>query len=408
LGYSGIDRKWFIIAFIVVSITTLFSVNYYFVSRPRPITGIMWLRSGGIAGLEETLEIEPDGSVTFSSNLLGEKEFSLSESDWINLLSVIDNSGFNGFEALYESKTGVADFFTYSLTVNRGSNTKRVEWVDDWASKSELPDGLKDIEEHMLSVIHGLGSGEIEGTVSDEIGRPVARLLVSILDGSVGFPEIAVITNDNGFYKIGSVPPGVFSVGVHDENGKLIGQGTAFVLGGETSKLDIIVKGRVIYDYYGGLDLYEKGIYVIASDSDPRVLYRRAESENINDFWEMLKRNVTQEASTKDFISVLISRGDYNTGGYLIQIKSHVWLESYPVVCYFNVNFTDPGEGVAVTEALTNPLVLVPIGNLSTGKYVARAHIDSFILTYDSTGKPVFTSIKTLVEEVWDKEFEIS
>jgi hypothetical protein len=77
-------------------------------------------------------------------------------------------------------------------------------------------------------------------------------------------------------------------------------------------------------------------------------------------------------------------------------------------VCSFYVNFTDPGEGVAVTEALTNPLVLVPIGNLSSGKYVARAHIDSFILTYDSTGKPVFTPVKTLVEEVWETEFEIS
>jgi hypothetical protein len=105
LGYSGIDRKWLIIVFIAVLITTLFGV-YYFVLKPRPITGIMWLRSGGIAGLDETLEIEPDGSVTLFSNLLGEKEFSLSENEWINLLSVIENSGFTGFETLYESKTG--------------------------------------------------------------------------------------------------------------------------------------------------------------------------------------------------------------------------------------------------------------------------------------------------------------
>jgi len=48
----------------------------------------------------------------------------------------------------------------------------------------------------------------------------------------------------------------------------------------------------------------------------------------------------------------------------------------------------------ARAEALTNPLVLLPIGNLSQGKYVAKAHIDSFILSFDSTGKPVFTPIK--------------
>jgi hypothetical protein len=307
-----------------------------------------------------------------------------------------------------QSTYSYREFFTYSLTVKRGSNIKRVEWIDDWASKSELPEGLKEIEGHMLSIIHGIKPGEIEGTVSDEIGRPTAKLLVSIINGSVGFPEIAVITNEKGFYKIGSIPPGIFTLGVHDENGELIGKGTAYVRDGETSTLDIIVRGRVIYDYYGGLGLFKKGIYVITTDSDPRDLYRAAESENINDFWRMLKNEVTQEASTTDFISILISRGNFPTGGYLIQIKSHVWFESYPVVCFFNVNITDPGEGVAVTEALTNPLVLVPIGILSTGKYVVRAHIDSFILTYDSTGKPVFTPIKTLVEEVWETEFEIS
>jgi hypothetical protein len=377
--------------------------------RPSPtITGIIWQRSGGIAGLDETLEIKSDRSVTLSSNLLGEREFSLSESEWHYLLSVIENSGFTGFEAMYESKTGVADFFAYSLSVKRDSSIKRVEWVDDWASKSELPDGLKEIEEQMLSIIHGTGHGGIEGIVSDEIGRPVARLLVSIIKGSVGFPEIAVITNDKGFYKIGSVPPGVFTLGVHDENGKLIGEGTAYVRGGETSTLDILVRGRVVYDYYGGVGIFEKGIYVIATDTDPRILYGKAESENLNDYWMMLNKEVTQEASTTDYISILISRGDFKSGGYLIQIKSHVWLESYPVVCSFNVNFTDPGEGVAVTEALTNPLVMVPIGNLSTGKYVSRAHIDSFILTYDTNGNPVYTPVKTLIEEIWETEFEIS
>ena len=88
--------------------------------------------------------------------------------------------------------------------------------------------------------------------------------------------------------------------------------------------------------------------------------------------------------------------------------KSLVWLESYPVVGFFKANFTDTGEGVPVTEALTNPLVLVPIGKLSAGLYVGRVHIDSFIMTYDSEGNPVYSPIMTLVEEVWETEFEVS
>ena len=121
----------------------------------------------------------------------------------------------------------------------------------------------------------------------------------------------------------------------------------------------------------------------------------------------MLKDGITQNASATDFISILMSRGDLPTGGYLIQLKSQVWLEGYPVVCFFTANFTDPGEGVAVTEALTNPLVLVPMGNLPSGNYVARVHIDSFIMTYDSEGEPVYTPVETFVEVVWETEFKV-
>jgi hypothetical protein len=234
------------IAFLAVSIAVI-SGYYYFVLKPKPtITGILWQRSGGFAGLDETLEIEPDGSVTLYSNLLGEKEFTLSEAEWNKLLSVIENSGFIGFEELYEPGSGVADFFTYSLAVERGSGTKRVEWVDDWASESELPVGLKDIEEHILSIIHGTEPGGVEGTISDELGRPVAGMLVSIIDGSVGFPEIAVLTGEDGFYQIGSVPPGVFILGVQDEEGERVGQKTFQVVSGETSTLDITIPGFVV------------------------------------------------------------------------------------------------------------------------------------------------------------------
>jgi len=250
--------------------------------------------------------------------------------------------------------------------------------------------------------------GGVEGIISDELGRPVAGLIVSIIDGSVGFPEIAVLTAEDGFYQIGSVPPGVFTLGVHDEEGETLGQKTFQVVSGETSTVDITLRGFVVYDYYGGVDLFEEGIHVIATDVNPKTLIETEEYTSINDFWSMLKDEITQNASTTDFISILISRGDRPTGGYLIQLKSQVWLESYPVVCSFTANFTDPGEGVAVTEALTNPLVLVPMGKLPPGFYMARVHIERFIMTYDSEGDPLYTPIETLVEEVWETEFEVS
>jgi len=172
---------------------------------------------------------------------------------------------------------------------------------------------------------------------------------------------------------------------------------------------------KAIYDYYSGVGLFERGIHVIATDVDPAVLWNEAEYETVNDYWRSLEENETSKASTRDFISVIISRGDYPTGGYTIQVESFSMLEtrpldlppSSPTILRFDVNFTDPGEGVMVTEAFTNPLVLVPIGNLGAGKYVVEVHIGRFILTYDASGKPVYTLVQTLVEEVWKESFEI-
>jgi hypothetical protein len=395
-------------AFLVVSIVAFSGIYYFFFRPPGTISAIVWRRSGGFAGLDETLEVESDGSVILYSNFIGEKGFMLSETELSQLLSVIENSGFTGFEASYEPRSDVADFFKYSFSISRGSSTKLVEWVDDWASEVELPDGLKDIEEAFLSIIQGTELGSVEGIVSDELGRPAVGLIVGIFEGSVGWPEIAVITDEYGFYQIGSIPPGIFTIGVLDDGGERIGQKTFQVLSGETSIVNITVHEFLVYDYYGGVGLFEKGIFVVATDVNPKTLMETGEFTIINDFWSVLKDEITQNASTTDFISILISRGDLPTGGYLIQLKSHVWLEGFPVVCYFTANFTDPGEGVMVTEALTNPLILVSMGNLSPGKYVARVHIDSFIMTYDSEGDPVYTPIQTFVEEVWETEFEVS
>jgi len=158
---------------------------------------------------------------------------------------------------------------------------------------------------------------------------------------------------------------------------------------------------RATYDHYGGVGLFERGIHIIATDKDPLSLI------GSDDFWRMLKDHATRQATTGDFVSILISRGEFATGGYQIQLKSFAWLESYPVVLSFAANFTDPGEGVPVTLALTNPTVLVPIGNLDAGRYVVEVHVQSFILTYDESGKPVYTPIETLIEEVWRLEFEV-
>jgi hypothetical protein len=161
-------------------------------------------------------------------------------------------------------------------------------------------------------------------------------------------------------------------------------------------------KPRTVYDYYGGVGVFERGIHVIATDYDPTLPM----ASPVNDY-RMLKEHETTLAAHKDFISLIVSRGDFPTGGYTIQVKSFSWQESYPVKLRFEVNFTNPGEGVAVTEAFTNPLVLIPLGRLDPGEYMVQVHIDTYILTFDANGKPVYTQILTFKEELWTLKFTV-
>ncbi len=405
MGFLSGRRMY--LALIVVAAAAV--LVYSFVLKPpQEITGVVWGRSGGFAGLDETLIIGSDGSAALSSRFLGETEFILAEEEWEELGALIEDSGFMEFDATYGAKAGVADYFSYSLTVEMDSTSKQVQWVDEWASKGDLPEGLKEIGEGILDIIQGTGTGGVEGVVSDDRGNPLPGYSVSIIKGSAGFPEIAAITGTDAQYSIGSVPPGVFTLGVRGETGELLAEDTVFVRGGETFRLDFSVRGEILYDQSGGVGLFEEGIHIIATDGDPTAPGVMEGFEVRNDYWAMLRDASTLDPSTEDFVSILLSRGDLPTGGFQIRVESFAWQESYPVVFRFEVDLTDPGDGVIVTEALTNPVALIPVGRLDPGLYIARVHIARFIMTYDDAGNPVYDQVETLVEEVWETEFEVS
>jgi hypothetical protein len=90
-----------------------------------------------------------------------------------------------------------------------------------------------------IKVAHTFHGG-IEGTVT-WMEKPAAGMRVGIVSGTTGFPEIAVETNDGGYYQIGSVPPGTFEVAVHDKEGNRIGLESVVVRGGETSTLNFVI-----------------------------------------------------------------------------------------------------------------------------------------------------------------------
>ena len=407
MGLSSNRTIYIAIIWVVIAAVAIFGYSLL-TNPPQEITGIIWNRSGGFAGFDETLTIRSNGSASLSSNFLGQIKFSFTEEEWNELITLIKNSGFMELDDTYGAKTGVADFFSYSLIVEMDSSSKQVLWVDDWAAKGNLPDVLNELGEKILGIIEGTGVGSVTGTVSDYRGNPIQGYLVSILRGSNSFPEIAVVTGKDGYYEIDSIPPGIFTIGVTDENGKLVAEKTIFVKGGKTSILDFLIRGEILYDHSGGVGLFDEGIHIIATTEDPTISDIIDSYELWNDYWVMLRDASTLVPKTEDFVSILISRGDLPTGGFQIEIESFAWQESYPVVFKFDVNLVDPGEGVVVTEAFTNPIALIPLDQLDPGIYIARAHIDRFIVTYDDTGNPIYDHVETLIEEVWETEFEVS
>ncbi len=83
--------------------------------------------------------------------------------------------------------------------------------------------------------------GGIEGTVTDTDHNPMAGMRVSIVSGTTGFPEIAAITSEAGYYAIGGVPPGTFEVAVHDQEGSRVSLESVVVRSGQTSTLNFTI-----------------------------------------------------------------------------------------------------------------------------------------------------------------------
>jgi len=225
-------------------------------------------------------------------------------------------------------------------------------------------------------------------TPLDMLGYEIYIYTTDGITVTVGYP---VVLPENTVYTIKV-----------ESGGTTVWQGTLHQRRFLMSDLSNENEPRTVYDFYGGVGIFERGIHVIATDYDPTL----PTASPVNVYW-MLKEHETTTASHGDFISLIVSRGDFSTGGYTILVKSFSWLESYPVKLRFEVNFTNPGEGVAVTEAFTNPLVLIPLGRLDPGEYEVQVHVDTYILTYDANGKPVYTQILTFKEELWTIKFTV-
>jgi hypothetical protein len=112
-----------------------------------------YVKSGGIAGINETLAFDAMKSVDSKTNIItlyqntlgttGQRQ--IFDAKVQELRQTIAESGFFAMDSFYPPRQDPADYFSYSLTITMDGRTHSVSWVDDFATSMPVPEGLKNI-----------------------------------------------------------------------------------------------------------------------------------------------------------------------------------------------------------------------------------------------------------------------
>lgn len=148
----------------------------------------------------------------------------------------------------------------------------------------------------------------------------------------------------------------------------------------------IILKANPVIDYYplGGFTGQSEGLFIILKGSIPDV------KESLNDI--VVKKAAQPSAfSVSDDLNFVVFRGVFSTGGYGIKIE-RVERQGNEFTVY--ATYTDPGEGMVVTEAFTQPTAIIPVGKLDKGNYKASLKVTKEI--EDKEGKKVIETEREL------------
>ncbi|MCX9012439.1 MAG: S-layer protein domain-containing protein [Candidatus Methanoperedens sp.] len=158
------------------------------------------------------------------------------------------------------------------------------------------------------------------------------------------------------------------------------------ILSGCVSQQPEMLKVNPVIDYaplegYAGKS---EGIFTVIRGSIPEV------KESLKDII-IKKAAQTSTFSVNDDLNLVVFRGVFNTGGYGINIDR---VEKQGNIFTVYTTYIDPGEGVGVTEAFTQPAAIVPIGKLAAGDYKARLRVTRVLNTFE--GKKVIETEREL------------
>ncbi len=164
-------------------------------------------RTGGIAGVNDLLVVEVEGSGRYTRGFVGGTAFKLSEEQLYQLRALIIGNDFAETEPEeFGAKQGVADYFTYSLAVTyfrdgKETSRKTVSWVDEWALKEQLPESLGRIHKGLEALIaeivasEGIDEGEAARTAISAV-RDSTTFQFDGVDGSLKAVSVSKVVNE--------------------------------------------------------------------------------------------------------------------------------------------------------------------------------------------------------------------
>ena len=103
-------------------------------------------KTGGIAGLNDTLVIRDNGLATLASKFGVSFNRTVGTVEFAELKHVIASNLDSISPRTLQVKAGAADYFAYRLVVSNDSRTTEISWVDQWAVNGTFPEALKVIQ----------------------------------------------------------------------------------------------------------------------------------------------------------------------------------------------------------------------------------------------------------------------
>ena len=125
------------------------------VDSSRPELNLTWIRTGGIAGLNERFRLTLGGKATLE-NLRTGKALSLSltpSQHWALYDSLREHGLGQIMPEEFKARGGTADFFVYDMAAFLDGVEKKLKWVDLWAVQEPYPVSLVGIDNTVARLV---------------------------------------------------------------------------------------------------------------------------------------------------------------------------------------------------------------------------------------------------------------